>query len=189
MLAALKATESGAESDPVILVLAADHVIEDIAAFQAAIVQAQALAESGKMVTFGIVATAPETGYGYVKRGASLGNDSAAFEVSEFVEKPNLETAQTYVDGGKHYWNSGMLMFKASRYLAVLNEFRPDIYAACEQAMQGQQVDNDFVRVDVEAFKACPDESVDYAVMEPLCQQANGDVVVVPLDAGWNDIG
>ena len=188
-MAALKATESGAESDPVILVLAADHVIEDIAAFQAAIVQAQALAESGKMVTFGIVATAPETGYGYVKRGASLGNDSAAFEVSEFVEKPNLETAQTYVDGGKHYWNSGMFMFKASRYLAVLKQFRPDIYTACERAMQGQQVDNDFVRVDVEAFKACPDESVDYAVMEPLCQQANGDVVVVPLDAGWNDIG
>ncbi len=188
-LAAIKSTESGIENDPVILVLAADHVIEDTGAFQAAIVQAQVLAESGKMVTFGIVATGPETGYGYVKRGAPIIGDCAAFEVSEFVEKPNLVTAQTYVDGGQHYWNSGMFMFKASRYLAVLKEFRPDIYAACEKAMQGQQVDNDFVRVDVEAFKACPDESIDYAVMEPLCQQANGDVVVVPLDAGWNDIG
>jgi len=212
-LAAIKATEAkevvsresvvvsqkDQEQDPVMLVLAADHVIEDVEAFQASIEQAHVLAESGKMVTFGVVATGPETGYGYVRRGApvesrkskveSEKSDSIAYEVSEFVEKPNLETAQSYVDGGQHYWNSGMFMFKASRYLEVLKNFRPDIHAACLESMQGQAVDNDFVRVDVDAFTACPDESIDYAVMEPLCKQANGDVVVVPLDAGWNDIG
>jgi mannose-1-phosphate guanylyltransferase/mannose-6-phosphate isomerase len=189
------------DNDPVVLVLAADHVIMDDVAFQGVIKHAQLFAEAGKMVTFGIVATGPETGYGYVRRGkkAVVGHvssvedqnltDSVAFEVSEFVEKPDLVTAQAYVDGGVHYWNSGMFMFKASRYLAVLKEFRPDIYSACELAMQSQQTDNDFVRVDIEAFKACPDESIDYAVMEPLCKQANGDVVIVPLDAGWSDVG
>jgi len=191
------------------LVLAADHVIEDVQAFQAAIEQAYELATAGKMVTFGVVATGPETGYGYVRRGAPVisresgvereNSDSVAFEVSEFVEKPDLVTAQSYLNenGGtalsgsadKWFWNSGMFMFKASRYLEVLKDFRPDIYTACQQSMQGQAVDNDFVRVDVAAFTACPDESIDYAVMEPLCKQANGDVVVVPLDAGWNDIG
>jgi mannose-1-phosphate guanylyltransferase len=193
-----KITQGGLRStdnDPVILVLAADHVIDDVSAFHGAIVRAHALADDGKMVTFGIVATGPVTGYGYVRRGALLNDASeqshalAAYCVSEFVEKPNFTTAQAYVDGGEHYWNSGMFMFKASRYLEVLKEFRPDIYAACEKAMLGQQVDSDFVRVDVEAFTACANESIDYAVMEPLCKQAKGDVVVIPLNAGWNDIG
>ena len=157
-------------ADPLLLVLAADHVIKDTQAFQLAIKRAALLAAAGKMVTFGIVPTGPETGYGYVRSGekAVVGRESSvedqqptdtvAFEVSEFVEKPDLVTAQGYVEGGEHYWNSGMFMFKASRYLEVLKEFRPAIYSACELAMKGQQTDQDFVRVDAEAFKACPDQ-------------------------------
>ncbi|NRA18522.1 MAG: mannose-1-phosphate guanylyltransferase/mannose-6-phosphate isomerase [Oceanospirillaceae bacterium] len=190
--------------DPVLLVLAADHVIGDVEAFQKAVNTAHRFALDGKMVTFGIVADGPETGYGYVRRGAAVSCgqsdaaegtvDSVVYSVNQFVEKPDLVTAQSYVDSGEYYWNSGMFMFKASRYLDALKQFRPDIYAACEKSMSNCQVDNDFVRVDVEAFSACPDESIDYAVMEPLCSPDNqtddaDQVVVVPLDAHWNDIG
>jgi mannose-1-phosphate guanylyltransferase len=178
-LAAFKAIEN--KQDPLLLVLAADHVIENTAAFQQSVSQAAALAEQGKLVTFGIVGNKPETGYGYIKRGEEY---QAGFVVDRFVEKPDLATANTYIDSGDYYWNSGMFLFKASRYLQELKAFRPDIYTACEQAMQVQNDDMDFVRVDKAAFEQCPDESIDYAVMEHT-----KDAVVVPMDAGWNDVG
>ncbi|OUL58864.1 mannose-1-phosphate guanylyltransferase/mannose-6-phosphate isomerase [Pseudoalteromonas ulvae] len=205
-LAALKAVEQG--DDPLLLVLAADHVINDNAAFTQAVEHAASIAQSDKFVTFGIVANSPETGYGYIKRGDALSSDNSsnatcndalneAFVVDQFVEKPDLATAQAYVESGQYYWNSGMFMFKASRYLAELNTHRPDIYQACVQAMAIQNQDLDFVRVDKAAFEACPDDSIDYAVMEPLCAKASAkesakesaDVVVIPLDADWNDVG
>ncbi|WP_042148132.1 MULTISPECIES: mannose-1-phosphate guanylyltransferase/mannose-6-phosphate isomerase [unclassified Pseudoalteromonas] len=191
-LAAFKALENIQDKDePILLVLAADHVIENKYKFQKSIKQAYFHAQDDKLVTFGIVAKTPETGYGYVKRGEMVKNQlGSAYRVSSFVEKPDLETAQSYVHSGEFYWNSGMFMFKASRYLAVLKQFRPDIYEACEKSMQQQDVDNDFIRINKSAFLACPDESIDYAVMEPICQQVGStDAVVVPMDAGWNDIG
>jgi len=187
-LAAIHALEMGSDdADPVLLVLAADHVIDDEEAFQASVKKAYQYAQEDKLVTFGIVANKPETGYGYIKRGKALNEDG--FEVSSFVEKPDAATAEQYVNSGEYYWNSGMFMFKASRYVDVLKQHNPEIYNACVKAMQVQNPDMDFVRVDKEAFEACPDDSIDYAVMEPLCAQNNGDVVVVPMDAGWNDVG
>lgn len=178
-LAAFKATEHG--QDPLLLVLAADHVIDDIASFQNSVNQAAELAKQNKLVTFGIVGNKPETGYGYIKRGEQY---QTGFVVNRFVEKPDSTTAKAYIDSGDYYWNSGMFLFKASRYLNELKAFRPDIYSACEKAMQIQNDDMDFVRVDKAAFEACPDESVDYAVMEHT-----KDAVVVPMDAGWSDVG
>lgn len=178
-LAAFKAIEKG--QDPLLLVLAADHVIDDINEFQQSVIKAAELAAQGKLVTFGIVGNKPETGYGYIKRGKQY---QSGFMVDSFVEKPNLAKAQEYLASGDYYWNSGMFLFKASRYLAELKAFRPDIYAACELAMQIQNNDLDFIRVDKVAFEACPDESIDYAVMEQT-----QDAVVVPMDAGWSDVG
>lgn len=163
--------------------VAADHEIEDESAFQSTVVNAKELAEQGKLVTFGIVGDKPETGYGYIKRGAQIDN-SAAYVVNSFVEKPNLETAKDYMASGEYYWNSGMFMFKASRYLQELKEHRPDIYSACEQAMAIQNSDMDFIHIDKAAFEACPDDSIDYAVMEKT-----KDAVVIPLNAGLNDVG
>lgn len=182
-LAAFTAVKQG--KDPLLLVLAADHVIADTAAFTAAVNIAQPLAEADKLVTFGIIPTSAETGYGYIKRGEPSNlNDFPAFSVAQFEEKPNLATAQAYLDSGEYYWNSGMFMFKASVFLAELKQHRPDIYAACELAMAETDPDLDFIRVNAEAFKACPDDSIDYAVMEKT-QHA----VVVPLAAGWSDVG
>ncbi|KPW01794.1 mannose-1-phosphate guanylyltransferase/mannose-6-phosphate isomerase [Pseudoalteromonas sp. P1-11] len=178
-LSAFKALENG--EDPLLLVLAADHVINDTSTFQQSVNQAATLAEQGKLVTFGIVGNKPETGYGYIKRGEQY---QTGFVVERFVEKPNEATAQDYIKSGDYYWNSGMFLFKASRYLDELKAFRPDIYAACKKAMQVQNDDMDFVRVDKAAFEACPDESIDYAVMEHT-----KDAVVVPMDAGWSDVG
>tara|TARA_R110000751_G_scaffold197793_3_gene302799 strand:- start:1046 stop:2452 length:1407 start_codon:yes stop_codon:yes gene_type:complete len=178
-LAALKALENN--QDPLLLVLAADHIIENISAFQASVEQASILAEQGKLVTFGITGNKPETGYGYIKRGVP---HQTGFVVDSFVEKPDLATAKTYIESGEYYWNSGMFLFKASEYLSELKTFRPEIYKACELAMQVQNDDMDFVRVDKVAFESCPDESIDYAVMEHT-----KDAVVVPMDAGWSDVG
>ncbi len=178
-LAALTAVKKG--TDPLLLVLAADHVIADTSAFTGAVQQAATFAADNKLVTFGIVPTAAETGYGYIKRGTPSGS---AFTVSQFVEKPNFVTAQSYLASGEYYWNSGMFMFKASVFLAELKQHRPDIYTACELAMAEVDPDLDFIRVNKEAFIACPDDSIDYAVMEKTA-----DAVVVPLDAGWSDVG
>lgn len=179
-LAALHAMRGG--KDPLLLVLAADHVISDNAAFQAAVHSALPLAQSGRLVTFGIVPTAPETGYGYVRRGQSLG--SAGFSVAAFVEKPARELAEQYVASGEYFWNSGMFCFRASRYLDELGKYRPDILAACQAAFSMPQPDLDFLRVDASLFMACPAESIDYAVMEKTDAAA-----VVPMDAGWSDVG
>ena len=167
--------------DPLLLVLAADHVIQNEAAFIAAVQKAIPIAQQGKLVAFGIVPQSAHTGYGYIQRGDEL---ESGFTVKEFVEKPNKQTAQNYLEGGKHYWNSGMFLFKASRYLDELSVHRPDIAQACDESLKDISTDLDFVRVNKEAFMKCPDESIDYAVMEKT-----QDAVVVPLDAGWNDIG
>ena len=169
------------EEDPLLLVLAADHVIQDNTAFKQAVSDAIPEAESGKLVTFGIVPSEPHTGYGYIKRGDQQNN---AYVVDKFVEKPSIELAKEYTDSGEYYWNSGMFLFKASRYLKELKEFRPDIYQACEASMSQIKSDLDFLRVNSEKFAECPSDSVDYAVMENTA-----DAVVVPMDAGWSDIG
>ncbi|MCW8833572.1 MAG: mannose-1-phosphate guanylyltransferase/mannose-6-phosphate isomerase [Colwellia sp.] len=179
-LAALQAIKNG--QDPLLLVLAADHVIKNEQTFTESVEQAQAHAKAGKLVTFGIVPTSPETGYGYIKRGEAQKN--SGYSVAEFVEKPSQEIAESYLNTGDFYWNSGMFLFKASRYLAELTIHRPDILSACEAAMASPQKDLDFVRVDKTAFEACPDDSVDYAVMEKT-----SDAVVVPMDCGWSDVG
>lgn len=178
-LAALEATTKG--DDPLLLVLAADHVIQNENEFRTVVSRSQSLAEKGSLVAFGIVATGPETGYGYIRRGTAQGE---GFAVAEFVEKPDLERATGYVKSGEYYWNSGMFLFKASRYLEELEKFRPDILDACRQALSETKPDMDFVRINEHAFAACPDESVDYAVMEKT-----DSAVVVPLDAGWSDVG
>ncbi|VCU70092.1 Mannose-1-phosphate guanylyltransferase 1 [Pigmentiphaga humi] len=178
-LAALHALREG---DPVLLVLAADHVIRDEAAFQAAVRHALPLAEQGRLLTFGIVPDKPETGYGYIRRGTAI--EGGASSVAAFVEKPERAVAEQYLASGEYLWNSGMFMFRASRYLEELGRFRPDILAACRAAMAAPSPDLDFIRVDTEAFKACPEESIDYAVMEKTDAAA-----VVPLDAGWSDVG
>ena len=182
-LAAINAVEQG--DDPVLLVLAADHVIDNRAAFHDAIKTATKYAKQGHLVTFGIVPTGPETGYGYIHRGEQLpGAEDAPFAVQRFVEKPNLSTAQDYLASGEYYWNSGMFMFRAKRYLQELEKFRPDILEACRRAMANVKEGNDFISIDKDDFIACPDESVDYAVMEQT-----DAAVVVPLDAGWSDVG
>lgn len=186
-LAALKAQslQSAADNDPLLLVLAADHVIQDVQAFHQAVLAAMPAAQNDKLVTFGIVPTQAETGYGYIKASEALSRNSEQLaQVERFVEKPDHETAQEYLDCGNYYWNSGMFLFKASRYLEELGKFRSDILTACQQAMELQNSDLDFVRVDEAAFLACPDESIDYAVMEKTT-----DAVVVPLNAGWSDVG
>jgi len=170
--------------DAVLLILASDHNIKDTTAFQNAAKQAYDLAEKDLLVTFGIVPTEPHTGYGYIQRGNELEKGSESFKVNKFVEKPELATAKDYVDSGEFYWNSGMFVFKAKRYLDELKKFRPDIYQACEESTNNMNADMDFLRIDNDAFSACPDESVDYAVMEKT-----ESAVVVPLDAGWNDVG
>ncbi|MCO7509746.1 mannose-1-phosphate guanylyltransferase/mannose-6-phosphate isomerase [Serratia fonticola] len=180
-LAALNAIAQG--NDPIMLVLAADHIINDVEAFHRAIDLALPHAAAKSLVTFGIVPTGPETGYGYIQRGECK-NGSVAAPVQRFVEKPDSETAQSYIETGEYYWNSGMFMFRAKRYLEELEKFRPDILAACRDALDNTECDKNFINVDRDAFSACPDDSVDYAVMEKT-----HDAVVIPLDAGWSDVG
>ena len=170
-----------AQDDPLLLVLAADHVIQNDTKFIEAVTVAIPLAESGKLVTFGIVPCEPHTGYGYIKRGEKQGD---GFVVDKFVEKPSVELAQQHINSGEYYWNSGMFLFRASRYLEELEKFRPDIYRACKASMVATQSDLDFLRINKEKFTECPSESIDYAVMENTA-----DAVVVPMDAGWSDIG
>ena len=180
-LAALHAVEKG--GDALLLVLPSDHAILKPEAFRQAVAAARGPAQTGKLVTFGVVPAYAETGYGYIRTapGAEAG---AAAAVEAFVEKPDATTAAGYVASGRYFWNSGMFLFLASRYLQALQQHRPDILQACRAAMAGQRHDGDFVRFDEVAFAACPSDSIDYAVME-----RDPDVAMVPLDAGWNDIG
>jgi mannose-1-phosphate guanylyltransferase len=179
-LAALHAMSQG--QDPLLLVLAADHVIRDTEALHEAVMLAAELASQGHLVTFGVVPDRPETGYGYVQQGQSLGQ--GAYKVAAFVEKPSAELATSYLAGGQHLWNSGMFMFRASRYVEELRKFRPDILQACQAALKSTDNDMNFIRVNRDAFAACPSDSIDYAVMEKT-----DAAVVVPLAAGWSDVG
>lgn len=171
------------KNDPLLLVLAADHVIQDKKAFVHAVNIAAPLAQQGKLVTFGIVPTQAHTGYGYIKRGDPV-KKNESYKVNAFVEKPNKETAKQYLSSGEYYWNSGMFLIKASRYIQELKKYNVAIFNACKKALTTTIQDQDFLRLNVDAFKACPDDSIDYAVMEKTA-----DAVVVPLDAGWSDIG
>lgn len=169
------------EEDPLLLVLAADHIIESDKEFTETINNSITLANDGKLVTFGVVPTEPNTGYGYIKRGMEVG---AGFEVESFIEKPDQETAQGYFSSKEFLWNSGMFMFKASIYLTELKKFRSDIYDICESAFKNKYNDLDFIRIDNNIFEHCPAESIDYALMEKT-----SEAVVVPLNTNWNDIG
>ncbi|MEN9502926.1 MAG: hypothetical protein RI964_2211 [Pseudomonadota bacterium] len=181
-LAALYVTAR--DPDAMLLVLPADHVILDTQAFHQAIGVAQHIAQDGYLVTFGIVPTQAETGYGYIQTGAALSADQPAHCVKRFVEKPNLATAQDYVQSGDYLWNSGMFLFRADAYLQALADFHPEILQTCQAALQVQNHDLDFIRIDADSFAASPNISVDYAVMEKTDKAA-----VVALDAGWNDVG
>jgi mannose-1-phosphate guanylyltransferase/mannose-6-phosphate isomerase len=191
-LAARAAIKNGA--DPVLLVMPADHVIMDPAAFRAAVIQGAVLAQDGAVVTFGITPDAPETGYGYIQSGEAFGAGGAK-RIARFVEKPDLETAQRYLREGTYSWNSGLFMMKASVWLAALELCRADIAKACATAWDQGSTDGEFVRVGKEAFSACPSDSIDYAVMERLAGQNGVTVsglplgVVIPLAAGWSDVG
>jgi len=168
--------------DAALLVLSADHVIQDIDAFHEAIKIASYQAQEGKLITFGIVPTDANTGYGYVK--SSKNNTDGAHKVEEFVEKPDLETAQTYLEQGNYLWNSGMFMFKADTLIDELNTLSPEIVASVKTAVNNAEQDLDFIRLDKQAFESSPSDSIDYALMEK-----SDNVVVVPLDAGWSDVG
>ena len=192
-VAALQATADGA--DPLLLVLPSDHVIADAAGFRAAVAAATPAAQAGKLVTFGIVPTAAETGYGYIKAASDESTPtttaqtqgaraSAVRQVAGFVEKPDAATAAQYLASGQYFWNSGMFLFQASRYLAELERHAPAMLAACRAAFEGAKRDTDFVRLDKAAFAACPSDSIDYAVMEKTA-----DAAVLPIDVGWNDVG
>jgi mannose-1-phosphate guanylyltransferase/mannose-6-phosphate isomerase len=173
-------------ADPVLLIAPADHLIQDVPAFLAAVVEGADQAEAGMMVTFGIVPDRPETGYGYIRTGEPVTGAPTARLLASFTEKPDLAIAEHYLAEGDYLWNSGIVMTKRSVWLAALERYRPDILAACRAAVAGQKSDGLFVRLDKAAFAACPSDSVDYAVLEKLDP---GQAVVVPLDVGWSDIG
>ena len=189
-IAAQAAMKNGA--DPVLLVMPADHVIVDKAAFQAVVQKGAVLAGQGVVVTFGITPDTPETGYGYIQSGDAYGADGAK-RIARFVEKPNLQTAQQYLAEGNYLWNSGLFMMRASVWLAALKVCRAGILAACDTAWAQGQTDGEFVRVGKEAFSQCPSDSIDYAVMERIAgSSGNTDLpagVVIPLSAGWSDVG
>ncbi len=175
-LAALEAQYRN-QDEALLLVLPADHVIRDVHAFEAAILHAAEFAKEDKLVTFGVTPTRPETGYGYIRSGEN--ND-----VAEFVEKPDLATAQTYLDSGRYLWNSGMFLFNAKTYLEELKSFRGDIFESVCAAFKQRNQDIDFVRVDEKSFSECPEDSIDFAVMEPTRKAK-----VVPYSGDWSDIG
>lgn len=191
-VAALAALKGG--DDPVLLVMPADHVIEDIVAYQSAVKTAAGLAGEGALVTFGIVPTVAETGFGYIRKGASVVEGSAqSYHLDAFVEKPDTQTAQAYVASGEYLWNSGMFVMRASVWIDQLTQFQPEMVEACRQSLGNATEDLDFCRLDVETFKACSSDSIDYAVMEKLgagnMNKNHAAAMVVPLNAGWSDLG
>ena len=183
-LAALAALDGG--NDPVLVVMPADHIIDDVKAFRAAVARAATYAEADKLVTFGIRPTCAETGYGYICAGAALAGSGGGRMIHAFVEKPDAPTAERYLASGEYLWNAGIFVMRASVWLERLGALRPEIVAACRAAFEARSSDRDFLRVGREAFSACPADSIDYAVMEKL---ATGDGVVIPFAAGWSDVG
>jgi len=185
-ISAIKAHEVAGETgdDTVILVLPADHVIQDTKAFHDAVDVGYKAALDNKLVTFGIVPSSPETGYGYIKSGKVVNNHVDVHEVELFVEKPDKQTAESYIKQGDYYWNSGMFMFKASEYINELKQFNNEMLEASKDALEQGKSDLDFIRLNKDAFEKCPSDSIDYAVMEKT-----EHAVVVPVDIGWNDIG
>ena len=181
-LAALDAEQE----DPVLIVMPADHVVRDTDAFARAVSAGLGHAGAGKVVTFGIVPDSPQTGFGYIRAGSAV--DGACYQLDAFVEKPDRETAEVYVASGDYFWNSGMFLLRARRWLELIERFRPEILVAVREAHRAGQRDLDFFRVDADAFAASPSDSIDYSVMEPLAREGDG-CLVVPLDAGWSDIG
>ncbi|MCK7552987.1 mannose-1-phosphate guanylyltransferase/mannose-6-phosphate isomerase [Marinobacter goseongensis] len=178
-LAALAAAEENPEE--LLLVMPSDHVLKNLTAFREAVAKGAEAARAGKLVTFGVVPSAPHTGYGYIKAG---GRHSGYQDVAAFVEKPDEVTAERYLAEGDYFWNSGMFLFRADRYLQELEAHNPAMLNACRDAWEQKTADLDFTRVGKTAFESCPDDSIDYAVMEKT-----RDAVVVPLDAGWSDVG
>jgi mannose-1-phosphate guanylyltransferase/mannose-6-phosphate isomerase len=192
-VAALAATRE--DKDPVLLVMPADHTMRDEAGFRQVTADGFALAQKGAVVTFGIVPEKPETGYGYIRQGTALEDadvQGKAYALQAFVEKPDTETAAGYLETGEYFWNSGIFMMKASVWLRLIEQFRPDIAEATAKAFAAGADDRDFVRLDQDAFRACPSDSIDYAVMEHLSGESSRDgarALVLPLDVGWSDVG
>lgn len=182
-VAAIKALADHPVEAPQMLVLPADHNIVNVNGFADTVQLGTSAAEQGKLITFGIVPTHPETGYGYIKSGANV-NDNGVMEVASFVEKPDQPTATMYVDSGDYFWNSGMFLFRADRLLEELEKFQPEMVAQCRKAVEEGQEDLDFFRLDADAFAASPEDSIDYAVMEKTDSSC-----VIPMDAGWSDVG
>ncbi|PYE78712.1 mannose-1-phosphate guanylyltransferase/mannose-6-phosphate isomerase [Xylophilus ampelinus] len=186
-LAALLARRE--DADPLLLVMPADHAVADVPGLQAAVLAALDACASGAMCTFGVVPVRPETGYGYIRRGAAHGG--GLFGIASFAEKPDSAHAQQYLASGEYLWNSGMFMVRSSVWLAAIARYRADISEACIDAMAAAAQDGDFVRPDAQAWSACPSDSIDYAVMERLPRNPELGIAarVVPLDAGWSDVG
>lgn len=181
-LAAMVALEAG--TDPVLLVMPADHIINDVSAFRAAVVRGMVYADAGKLVTFGILPTRPETGFGYIRAGTAQAGGGR--EILAFVEKPDAATAERYVSSGEYFWNAGIFMMRASVWIAQLGALKAAMLDACQAAFAARTRDRDFLRVGAAEFAACPADSIDYAVMEKL---PPGLGVVIPLAAGWSDVG
>jgi len=189
-------------ADSVMLVMPADHLIQDTDAFHQAVRLGARLAAQDTLVTFGIVPDHAETGYGYIRKGAAIDGvdgkaDGSPYQIAAFVEKPDAATAQSYLDSGEYLWNSGMFMMKASIWQQAIGHYRSDILESCRQAVVQATRDQDFFRVDKKSFEGCPSDSIDYAVMEKLSLGKAADdsgsilfkAAVIPLDAGWSDIG
>ncbi len=181
LVAALVATEQGPDSQ--LLILPADHLIADPQAFRSSVEQGAALTKAGNLVTFGVVPTHPEIGYGYIQRGNSIAG-TAGFGIKQFVEKPDLTTAEGYLASGDYLWNSGMFLFAANQLLTEMTEKAPQMVAKCQQAVALANRDSHFISLDEQSFSECPSDSIDYALMEKTTHGA-----VVPLDAGWSDVG
>ena len=183
-IAALRILSQGL--DPLLLVLPADHIIKDVSVFHEALSSGESFAKAGYLITFGIVPEIAETGYGYIRKGDQLSGpiSTEVFKIAEFVEKPDKKNAEAFIKSGLYCWNSGMFMFKASQVIEELKKYAPEIVEACERALNSGKEDLDFFRLDAEAFEACPNESIDYALMEKTDKGA-----MVPLKAGWDDLG
>ena len=187
-LAAIAAVNE--QDDAILLVMPADHVIADKVAFQVAVEAGLNQAQQGAIITFGIKAHRPEIGYGYIKMGLPIAENDI-YGIDSFVEKPDLTTAQMYLDSGQYLWNSGIFMMRASIWLRAIKHFNPAIFAACQQSITNAKSDCDFVRITKEDFSACPSDSIDYAVMEKLntTPELGIQACVIPLDVGWSDVG